>query len=108
MNYNRDKRFNYSHEDLKAGQLLFAWFDNMPFRFRRGPVPWVASGKGWCRSYRVYRNNHGNLKKFVASLGEDERIKKSVYEDFPTTWDDDRRACNYDRNWKRFRKTQYK
>lgn len=81
--------------------------------FREGPVKYT--GKRCYRGY--YRRPKTTSERRVAALSEvDEDIQdygiklrqKRHHNNLPDTWDDNLRSCCHDRNWKRYRRHQWK
>lgn len=73
--------------------------------FRYGPVPFTGKVHGYGRYYRHPKTR----QERIANLYDDKFVRgKRKDKHLPTSWWDISRKDTYDRNWKRFRKTQYK
>jgi hypothetical protein len=88
------------------------------FTFRRGPVPNLNHGRGkptWLKFPKTYQENryHFHLRHTIFELedagynGSQLRAKLARRYKMPTAWDDRTKTCLRDKNWKRYRITQY-
>jgi len=89
--------------------IHFLLASRIEFDFRRGPVPYTRKWRGSARFFRQIR--YVNALRQATQFVEDEepRIRaKRNQRLLPNAWDDISDGSRGQRNWKRFRKTQWK
>jgi len=105
-------------EEVAPGAILSLYRERYVFRGRRGraidqwngigPVP----GTGRYRGGHFYRRiRHANARRqafWIAEEGEVAPKPARSFKNLPDNWDDYHVSARKNRNWKRFRKTQYK
>jgi hypothetical protein len=102
-----------THEDIFGCSSQYGWW-YVRRRYSHNVVPpgYPVPGTGKRGSWRCYRNQKFlGVNRARAAFAVDERDMdvhpKGKVELIPTCWDDLPRD-NHDRNWKRFRKTQWR
>lgn len=106
---------NAQDEPLSADeickQVTFSRPAFVPRRFQfwngEGPVPWTGRSR-WGRYYRRPRTAQARRMSLVADPSDIPPRAKRNKANLRTSWDDLKRSTSGHRNWKRFRRHQYK
>lgn len=98
----------FEDDDLDAGLVWPYLRKRLPHVFRQGPVPGIHKVRAFCYVLRYPKTQQGRRLSQVLDDNEPNIRAKRNLKNLPTAWDDAVRTDHGDRNWKRYRRTQYK